>query len=376
MSGGRVVYVDAGACTVSVSAASIPNDNATTATITVRCLDDRGNPMQRLAAANVVVSSTGTGNTIAALSGVTNQNGEISTTIRSSVAEAKTISATVLGEAVTDTASLPVIAGAWPYNEPVGYTEYGTTEFGDILNGEVLNAAGFTVSGTESGVASGDLRTDVNGTDVTAPGGDDDVYFYTYPGNDAGNGAGVPATAPSTGTLSRFYSEGASLSAKRMYVAFDVWFSPDYVTHTNREKLVYPIGSGGIATSIGIAIASGDDAYGEMRLNVQPQSSAGPQNTDQPSGPNITKGVWHTVEVLLTMNSGSSTTDGQMDYWLDGTLAWTLTGLNFGSAQANPVWDAYRIDGTRGGGASSVLTPAGGQTRRFARLAAFYSTTL
>ena len=259
-------------------------------------------------------------------------------------------------------------------NLPPGYTEYGTTQFGDILNSQNFNAAGFTVSGTQNSVGAGELRTDVNKTDATAPGGDD-VYEYTYPGNSAGNGSGV-ANPDGPGELSTLYSNATGIAARKMYVSFYVWFSENYVTHTNREKLFYPFKTAVAQPAIDIEIAPGSDAYGTMAFNIQTQSDVGPQNVSQTAGPFLTKGHHHLVEIEVVMNTTTNTTDGELRVWLNGTLVWTRTDLNYGGANAAPTLTTFRIDGTRGGGASSVLTPPEGQTRRFAYLSAHYSTTL
>jgi hypothetical protein len=104
----RVIYISAGTSTVAVSPAVIANDGVESATITVRVLDDRGEPVAGFAAANIVLASTGTGNTITQPTGATNQDGVITGSIVSTVSAIKTISATVAGLAVTDTASLNV----------------------------------------------------------------------------------------------------------------------------------------------------------------------------------------------------------------------------------------------------------------------------
>lgn len=103
--GGRVVFLDQAASTVTVSPAVIANDGVESATITVRLVNTDGRPMPGLP---VTLSSTGTGNTITQPVGVTNQDGVITGSIVSTGAAIKTISATALGGALTDTASLDV----------------------------------------------------------------------------------------------------------------------------------------------------------------------------------------------------------------------------------------------------------------------------
>lgn len=102
--------VSASLSTVEVSPSSIENDDTETATITATVKNANGVALPDIPAAQIAVSSTGSGNTIAALSGVTDAQGRITTTIKSTTAETKTLSATVCGLAVTDTASLSVQA--------------------------------------------------------------------------------------------------------------------------------------------------------------------------------------------------------------------------------------------------------------------------
>ena len=74
-------------------------------TITVTAKDANGNT---LSGSNVVLASTGSGNTFTPASGTTNGSGVFTSTFTSSVAEGKTISANIDGTAITQTASVTV----------------------------------------------------------------------------------------------------------------------------------------------------------------------------------------------------------------------------------------------------------------------------
>lgn len=252
----------------------------------------------------------------------------------------------------------------WAGNLPAGMTLYGDTLFGDILNGEVLNAAGYTVAGTQAGISSGQLRTDVNKTDGSAP-NTADVYEYSYPEGSLGAGVGVDGG---------LFFGTQSASWKRMYVCFDLWLSANYVTHTNQEKLWYPYGNTS-NTSLNMAIPSGGTSEGIAAMAIQPQTDRGVQNVTSPTG-FIAKGEWQQIEVYMQQNTPSST-DGVLRVWRNGTLVWEITSdLNYGNANSDPVFIGPRIASTRGGGDSTVPVPSGGMTRRFSRLACHYSTTL
>ncbi len=95
---------DAGKSTVAAAPSSIAaNSGISTVTVTVK--DAFGNPVSN---STVIVSATGSGNTVTGPSGTTGANGLATATFSSSVAEAKTVSATADGLGVTQTATVTV----------------------------------------------------------------------------------------------------------------------------------------------------------------------------------------------------------------------------------------------------------------------------
>ncbi len=109
-----MVNASASGAVVSASPAEIPNDGTTSA-ISISILDSTGEPMAGIGAASIVVTSTGTGNTIVQPTGATDANGGISgASIASTVAEAKTITVTVGGLAMSDTPVVTVTSDAAP----------------------------------------------------------------------------------------------------------------------------------------------------------------------------------------------------------------------------------------------------------------------
>lgn len=89
--------------TVEVSDTTAAPDGVESVTVTVTVLDAAGDPVPGIP---VVLSSTGTGNTITQPTALTNASGVATGSIVSTVPEAKTISATANGSAITDTAAL------------------------------------------------------------------------------------------------------------------------------------------------------------------------------------------------------------------------------------------------------------------------------
>jgi len=101
-SGGGGVF--AAQSTVSASPTSIPAGTGTS-TITVTAKDGAGNPVS---GATVVLSATGSANTITQPSGPTNASGVATGTLSSTAAETKTVSATANGIPITQTATVTV----------------------------------------------------------------------------------------------------------------------------------------------------------------------------------------------------------------------------------------------------------------------------
>jgi N-acetylneuraminic acid mutarotase len=107
--------------TVTVTAGAVSADQSTisanptsmvassgTSTITVAARDGNGNPIPGL---TVVLAATGSGNTLTQPGSPTDASGQTTGTLRSTVAEDKTVSATIDGTAVTQTATVTVTAG-------------------------------------------------------------------------------------------------------------------------------------------------------------------------------------------------------------------------------------------------------------------------
>src|SRR5207249_931033 len=109
--------VSASQSTVAASPASIQVVTGT-ATLAVTARDANGNP---ISGATVVLSATGSGNTLTQASGTTNASGVATGTLGSTVTGTKTVSATANGTAITQTASVTVNPG------PVSASQSGVT---------------------------------------------------------------------------------------------------------------------------------------------------------------------------------------------------------------------------------------------------------
>jgi adhesin/invasin len=153
-----VVTVTAGAVsaaqsTVGAAPATIQAGNGTS-TITVTAKDDRGNPIN---GATVVLAATGTGNTLVQPASVTNASGVATGTLSSSVAESKTVSATIDGTAITQTAVVTVTAASISASLSTVGAAPATFTAGSgsaTITVTVLNSTGQPVSGANVVLAS------------------------------------------------------------------------------------------------------------------------------------------------------------------------------------------------------------------------------
>ncbi len=100
--------VSATQSTVAALPTSITADGGTS-TITVTARDANGNP---IAGVSVVLSATGTGNTVTQPAALTNASGQATGTLASTVAGLKTVSAAINGVGLTQTVNVTVTPGA------------------------------------------------------------------------------------------------------------------------------------------------------------------------------------------------------------------------------------------------------------------------
>ena len=198
------------------------------------------------------------------------------------------------------------------------------------------------------------------GTDVTAP--YSSLVFQTdYPGNNLGNGA----------TGAQLYNRRTD-TWFRIYFSLTVWVSADYSVHSNQEKWWYPViktdGVGTGAVEIAWRPNSPETPNGETwSIHFDPQFGGSTPSYPVNAVP-LRKGVWQTVECYMVMNTPGNT-DGRLRIWVDGVQSFDLTGIQMSNQVAQSYIDGIRFTGTRGGGASTTPTPAGGQQRRYSRLA-------
>lgn len=159
------VQVGAAESVVSSSPTSIAADGVASSTITVTALASDRRALPGIPAASVVLASTGTGNTLTQPATATTATGSTSGSIVSTVAQTKTLSVTIAGQAITDTA--PVVVGGGVLSP----------DFTDTFETGALAAAqnGYNWSGSNG--ASAINGTGANGS-FTRTSGEWDVDAY------------------------------------------------------------------------------------------------------------------------------------------------------------------------------------------------------
>ena len=322
----ETIAVSAANSLVTCSPAEIADDGADTVTITVQVKDASGRPIPDIPAADVVLASTGSGNTITQPTGSTNQQGQISGSMVSTVAAAKTLSATVRGTAITDTATVTVSgtppAGFGFDNEPVGMTmvaewnDEATVETADwVFDGGSMPGP---TGGTTTRVTSGYPDTPVVGGTA--------VIYNQIPGGSTG-GFGP-------GRLVHNFVDGVK---DEFYFALE-----GMVTAANTTSTA----SGGNK----IALLYFDDGV-RYFLNFDDGSMAGnwgiyQQSTLLVTGTQpLTYGERFVVEWYMDRSGGAGA--GIMQLWVNGVLAVNETALTITTSPLANCYKEWTNNGNR-----------------------------
>ncbi len=354
-----------------VTATGTIEDNGTdVASVTVQVIDADGNAVPGLDASQVVIAVSGTGNTVTQPTGVTNVDGFISGSFVSTVPETKTVSATVRGRAITDTASV-VVSGTpveWP-NLPSGYTE--------LL--DIIPDA--TYPTTANGTAE----------NFTYQGGD----FRRYP---TGRSIGVAETTPSgsysirnrfdigqTDGYSLQFDPGASpADTTKAYVGFVFKLNADFEGEsTAGYKIFYPlfVTDGGSPLNDALALnlrsePTSSTSSGEFKWQaLQMQRYDGSTYRSFPLNQNANDAVyvpetWYRVEILMeieTPNAGNSApSDGVLKVWTSewngsswdaSVLRISYTDVRYGAnATTSRVFNDLKFQLFRGGTGTPTLS--------------------
>jgi hypothetical protein len=213
-------------------------------------------------------------------------------------------------------------AQTWP-NEPGGATVISDHAFNTALGD------GFNV---ETGVPIV--------SDATAPLSPPNVLRFTYPiGFPSGSGPGTVSY------------EGLNL--KDLYLGF--WWKPSdpwqgQSSGVNKILFISTYAGGSL-----IPILCGPNG-GPYHLCMAPEwKDTWTWLSRNVSDPEVTLGAWHRIEVLAIRSTTTTSADGVVKWWLDGTLVGNHTDVNFDN-YATQNWYMVKFNPTWGGGVGEFKT--------------------
>jgi hypothetical protein len=317
----RVVTLSPEQSQISTDLTAIAADGAEvcTVSVTVKNTDQTGgepNAMQSLAASNVVLAVTpSTGVTITQPTGVANSGGAVTGSFVSTNATTVSVTATVLGVAVTSGSPSVVVGGGPPPEPDPGdpfYTQ-GTTEATARAN-----ADGFTWS-------TGNARTSV----AEVPAGRSGWGLQFRYGPDA-DGADSSAE--------QRFNMGRDLAA--VWIEYSLYVPANFAhrsqaSSTNNKFLMiwnttYGSGSGtwqagyeytrSTATASNVRIMSSLESGTNSLFVTDRASFADNGKAFIGTGRPLVPGSWHTIRLQFQRSSASEASDGVMRVWIDGTL--------------------------------------------------------
>lgn len=321
----RQKLVSAASSVVTVSPASIANDGVETAVMTTALVNTDGNVIPGVPAASVVEASSGSNNTLTAVDSVSNAAGLITTTVKSTSAEAKTLSATAMGLAITDTALLTVTGSSSRLSSKPAFVSTLVTsrDFDDV--------ADFTDTGSYGSAAN---------ISNASPSGDNKVARFRYPsGSAAGFGTGIIENACAAGTLT-------------LYVEYYLYVPTVYTVHPSNHKVTYhsKITAFKNGHVFGIMPGSGVTDYdaGALRWNMQTQTSDSNRFINAGASAPV-RGNWYKIAELSVMNTVAGTGDGIYKVWIDDVLSFDYSNVLFAAGGETLEFRIAALDPYYGG---------------------------
>ncbi len=309
------------ACTVSV-----------TVNNTDQSVDDGGdlspNPMGGLRGSAVVLAVTpSTGVTITQPTGVADANGTVSGSFVSTNAATVTVSATVLGQAVTSGSPSVVVGGGAPPTPPPG-----DPFFSDDFAGTQRNPAdGFTYSTTGSRVS------------VVSFGGFNAMRFRYGP-----DATGADSSAEQRFTMGRDLTE--------LWVEYDLYVPSNFVHRTQASggtnnkffrvwgDVYASANKVGASTRYDASFSPDNSGLGfEYNYKTWPDGTLGEGPDGFTSGlvefGDAMKGTWTNVRMHYRMVSATDADDALMELWLGGTKVLTFDNVPQKYDTAKPYWN-------------------------------------
>jgi hypothetical protein len=240
--------------------------------------------------------------------------------------------------------SEPSAQAAWP-QEPSGFTTLTDYAFNDAIPAEE------DVTSLSDGWAvlwNGRGRVTKKNDDTSAPGSPDSVAQFAWVTGDSG-GIGPGALLHDMGTNGREFYIG-------------LWWKPSnpWQGHPSGVNQLLNITSdSGMMTFV---MRQQEDSSFQLWSALQfpgvsnthlsnGQGETGSQNLwGLAAPPEIELGAWHRIEIYVKMSTNSTTQDGVLKWWMDGTQIGNYTTVKFQNPQfvefnLNPIWGG--VDGVK-----------------------------
>src|SRR6266545_3857670 len=328
--------VSASQSTVAAAPASILPGTGT-ATITVTARDAGGNPVS---GATVVLAATGSDNTLTQPAGLTDQSGAATGTLSSSVAETKTVSATIDGTAAVQAATVTVAAGPVSASQSTVSASATSLVAGSgtsTITVTVRDAGGYPISG-----ATVVLSATGSGNTLTQPAGSTDAAGV------------VTGTVSSTVAGSRVVSAAANGTTITETVALEVTAGPVSAAQSAlaASPSSIPVGTGTATITLTARDASGNPISG---ATVVLAATGSGNALTQPAGPTDASGV--ASGTLSSTVAGSKTASATADgIAITQTAKVTVTAGPVSASQSTIA--AAPVSIGAGSGASTITVTA------------------
>ncbi|HTA74824.1 MAG TPA: Ig-like domain-containing protein [Gemmatimonadaceae bacterium] len=288
---------------------------------------------------------------------------------------------TATSDGVKGTASVTVTAASsGSYHEPAGMTmqiNTGPMTTAPANNGSVSQwtegTATFTNFSPVSPIAVGSLFADAAANITSIPG--ESGLRVNYPTDLAGGYSPV-----------RWGTSIPGVGTGYLYIRFKIRLSPNWtLSQALGIKVMEPRTSSGVENHV-ISLTAADGTKTGSDMWVQWLLQGG-SNVDLPGAPQgftapradylsslanlggSALGSWHTVEVYCVPESPAGARNGQLTWWVDGTMVWTSVGVTPGtgglpsagiaywSAGETQGWNYLLFDPTYGGDSDTDHPP-------------------
>lgn len=329
-------------------------DTTGTATISFTLKNVAGVVMVGVPLAFLSLASTGSNNTITAIDSVSDANGRFQWSFSSTTAEAKTLTLTAYGIAVSDTVALTVTGESDLYpNAPAAYTAVTDRPMAALQEAS-WSFRDYSV-GSNNVVGS---RISLITNDADGPVSPSTAVDILYPTAFAGGGEAAK--------MWRVFSSGAA-GWRKFYLCVSIKLDTIWQGHSSGiNKLLYwNLGNRESNNARFFLSAHGTD-NNTLRLRITSQGTPSPSGDQRIFSRNVgvadddvvTRGTWFTAEALLIGNSTGLTTDGEIHLWINGTkiLAYTDVSMWNDLVDPNPFFFGLELTPVWGGAGDTVDT--------------------